>query len=119
MQDPTSILLVLNHPAVTIRALQEDHGIPPDRAAAIWELYITESMRTTAGMRRTIVGLEELLANPKENSKLLLELLSLWGIQGLQMPNKWESLEENIAPVRECHFEVYGLCILEGRVVWI
>ena len=83
-----------------MRALQEDHGIPADRAAAIWELYITESMRTTAGMRRTIVGLEELLANPKENSKLLLELLSLWGIQGLQMPNKWESLEENIAPVR-------------------
>ncbi|MEM1008965.1 MAG: hypothetical protein AAGJ35_08150, partial [Myxococcota bacterium] len=77
VQDPTSVLIVLNNPVVTMRALQEDHNISAERAAAIWELYVTESMRTTAGMRRTIVALEDLLTNPQANVKLLLDLLAL------------------------------------------
>jgi hypothetical protein len=83
-------VLVIRHPISVARSLQERNRIPLPVGLAIWEKYVLQSLKDSAGMPRFIVDYDEVMRDPYGELQRIHERLVTLHVRGLKMPDPCE-----------------------------
>jgi hypothetical protein len=86
--DEPVYVLVYRNPVEVAESLRKRNNIPLPVGVALWERYMTEALNHTRDKPRVLVNFEDLTANPKEVTTVLLGKLQALDVNILHMPQK-------------------------------
>ena len=94
--DAVCILSVRN-PLDVAKSLRARNGFSIMQGLALWEAYARASLAASAGLPRTLVCYEALVAAPVEQTTRLVQELEALGVRGLRLPDA-AAIEDFVTP---------------------
>lgn len=79
---------VYRNPLEVAQSLRVRNGFGIAEGLALWELYNLSALRASKGLKRTLIGYEELVARPADEMAKLLQRLKRLGVGGLRRPDE-------------------------------
>jgi hypothetical protein len=89
LQAPIEAVLVFRNPLEVADSLASRNTLDGYRSIALWNTYVTESIRGSSGLRRHVMFYEDFLREPKLEVKRLLDFTGLPSLPS----GRWQEIE--------------------------